>query len=125
MSTDPIRQFRCHNDACKRILDFMTDENIQLKNVISLFLDRPLDEKSLEKIEGYYSRLLKADELITILKNDLTDFDLRLNRQGLHDINTVTELQNITFQIKGNIETAEKEFILLRNDFNTYMVTEL
>ena len=120
-----IEHFQCQSDSQKRLLDFIREENIHLKYLVTVLLRNGFKGKSLEEVEEYYNKFLKADQLIEVLRDEIIDFDGMLKKEQLLDGRPLSNLYKIFSQIKRNIESARKEFAKLKNQFNTYALEKL
>ena len=52
-----LKQLKYESDTWKRLLDFMMDENIQLKNRLSEVLKDQFDKNLLDDVERFQSHL--------------------------------------------------------------------
>src|SRR6478672_10328077 len=87
-----LKQLEYEADTWKRLLSFMMDENIHLKNRLSEFLRHTFAKNYLEEIENFQSRFLKQDELICLLRNDLAEVEKLLVREILVDGKILDEI---------------------------------
>ena len=117
MITLKLEQLVFESDAWKRNLDFMTEENIRLKSRLSEILQKKMDKALLPRAEEFHNSFLKHDDLIKVLRNDISGFDKLLARELFEDgaiINTVESRLEI---IRKNIQKTEERFNALRLDF--------
>lgn len=120
-----IKQFQHETSTWKRVLDFMQEENIHLKNRLSDVLKESFNKRMLDDVEVFQNNFIKGDELILLLKNELAGIENSLQSRvfAAEEIN-----KNIEITIKKmrvNIDTAEKHFTKLNNDFNNYLSENL
>ncbi len=120
-----IKQFKYETSTWKRVLGYMQEENIHLKNRLSDVLKERFDKKMLDDVEIFQNNFIKGDDLIGLLKNELADIENSL----LTDIFVDKEInKNIEMRIKKmriNIDMAEKNFTRINNDFNNYLSENL
>ena len=120
-----IKQFKYETSTWKRLLGYMQEENIHLKNRLSDVLKERFDKKMLDDVEIFQNNFIKGDDLIGLLKNELADIENSL----LTDIFVDKEInKNIEMRIKKmriNIDMAEKNFTRINNDFNNYLSENL
>ena len=120
-----IKQLRHETSTWKRVLHFMQEENIHLKNRLSDVLKDSFDKKMLADVEVFQNNFIKEDELIGLLKNELAEIENSLQ----HNIFNEGKIENsIDWKIKKlrtNIENAEKDFSKTTNDFNIYLSENL
>ena len=67
MSEVKLRQLKYESDTWKRLLGFVMEENIHLKNRLSEVLKANFDKNLLNDVENFYSEFIRADELIGLL----------------------------------------------------------
>ena len=70
-----LKQLQYERDTLKRLLDFMIDENVHMKNRLSEVLQDKFDKNLLKRIEFFQSTFLKEDELIGLLRNDFAELN--------------------------------------------------
>ena len=70
-----LKQLQYERDTLKRLLDFMIDENVHMKNRLSEVLQDKFDKNLLKGIEFFQSTFLKEDELIGLLRNDFAELN--------------------------------------------------
>ena len=116
-------QYEC--GTWKRLLDFMMDENILLKNRISEILKNDFDKTHMEDLEGFQNRFITLDEVIAMLRNDVAKFEKLLtselfeNEANFH--RSLRELKNL----RNNIGIAEIQSSGLKLEFNKYLLENL
>lgn len=117
-----IKQLQYESNSWKRLVGFMMDENIHLKNRLSEVLKDKFNRNLLEGVEGFQNRFVKEDELIGLLRNDVAELDkLLLKESTFEDRNTLSNIDRKLNTLRNNILTAEKEFSNLKMEFNTYL----
>ena len=80
-----LKQLQYESDTWKRSLSFIIDENIHLKNGLTEIVQNSEDVDLLERAEYFQSRLIKEDERISLIRNDLTELDKLRVRELLED----------------------------------------
>ena len=75
MITLKLEQLVFESDTWKRNLAFMTEENIRLKSRLSEILQKKMDKTLLPRAEEFHNSFLKHDDLIKVLRNDISGFD--------------------------------------------------
>ena len=120
-----LKQFRHETSTWKRMLDFMQEENIHLKNRLSDVLKESFNKKMLDDVEIFQNNFIKADELIILLKNELAGIEKSLLTKFFvpEEMNRAIEIPIKKMRIK--IDTAEKHFTKMNNDFNNYLSENL
>lgn len=116
-----LKQLKYECDAWKRMLGFLTDENIYLKNRLSDILKANIDKNLLEEIEIFHNRFIREDELIGLLRNDIAKVDDLFLRETLEKGKLANEIEKNLQKIRNNISHAEKQFGSLKKDFAGYL----
>lgn len=115
-----LQQLQYESNTWKRLLGFMTEENVHLKNRLSQILKEKFNADLLEEAEIFQSNFIKEDELIGLLRNDIAELDKLLEREMFEDGNTIKEVKRKLQKIRSNMEIAEKQFGTLKSGFNSY-----
>ena len=116
-----MSQFRYEIESYKRMLNFFTEENIKFKKRLSDFIiESDIDNNEfMEQVEYFHNYLLKEDEYISFLKNELTDQEKLMSRAG--DIDLAKEMLNTQHKIRKELQFVEDDFHKLTFDLNNYM----
>jgi regulator of replication initiation timing len=116
-----LKQLQYESDTWKRMLGFMMDENIHLKNRLSEVLKENFDNKLLEDVEHFQSRFVKEDELIGLLRNEVAELDKFLDDGIFNDGIIIKKVDKKLKNLRQNIITAELDFGNLKLAFNNYL----
>jgi regulator of replication initiation timing len=116
-----LKQLQYESDTWKRLLGFMTEENIHLKNRLSEILKGRFSNNMLEEVEVFQNRFVREDELIGMLRNDVAMLDRLLEREIFEDGLIAKDIGRSLKNIRRNITIAEKQFGKLKIDFNSYL----
>lgn len=122
-SVSLISQFQHENDTWKRVLGFLTEENIFLKNRLSEVL-RCIDDSDnsfLERIEYFQNGFLEKDKIISDLRTALMEHNKLLIRDMYEDGELLKEVKWNQKKFRKDIETAEQECNKLKFEFNNYL----
>ena len=122
MVTLKLEQLLFESDTWKRALVFMTEENIYLKNRLSEILKKKIDKNFLPRAEEFNNRFLKHDDLIKVLRNDISGFDKLLTRELFEDGAIVNAVEASLKIIRNNIKEAEERFNTLKFEFYNQML---
>jgi hypothetical protein len=114
-------QLKYESDTWKRLIGFMVDENIHLKNRLIEVLRHVSDKELLEEIENFQSRFIKEDALIAVLRNDVAELDKLFLAEIFQNGKFVNEINKKLTKLRNNITNAEAQFSKLKIDFNTYL----
>jgi len=116
-----LAQLQSERDTWKRLLAFMKDENVHLKNRLAEILKNKIDNNLLDDIENFYSVFLKQDELIDLLRFELADLDKLLVRELAEDGINISKVEKKIKTVRKDIEHAEQYFSRLKSEFNSYL----
>lgn len=119
-----IDQFKHEHETWKRILGFLVEENINLKNRLSAILQNTEENGDLsfvERIEYFQNQFLKEDEIIGLLKLELNDQENLLERSMYEDHRMLKEVQHKQKKLRTDVEYAEQRFNKLKFEFNNYL----
>ena len=119
------KQLQYESDAWKRVLGFMSDENIRLKNRLSEILKDNFNKNLLEDVENFLSKFIKEDELICILWNDLNELDKLLMKE-IFEVGKLNKKIEIKLnKLRNNMLTAERQFGKLKLAFSSYFIENI
>jgi len=122
MPDTKLRLLRQESDAWKRTLEFMTEENIHLKNRLSEILKGDLDQDLLMTAEVFQNSFVREDELIRLLRHDVLAFDHLLMREIFEDGAIINKVTNSYKAIRRNISESETQFNQLKHEFSNYLL---
>ena len=117
-----LRLLRQESDTWKRILEFMTEENIHLKNRLSEILKGDLEHDLLMTAEIFQNSFVREDELIRLLRKDVSVFDQWLTREIYEDGAIVNKVMKSFKVIRKNISESETQFNQLKYQFSNYLL---
>ncbi len=120
-----LKQLQFESNTWKRLLCFMMDENIHLKNRIAEILKNDTDNNLLEEIENFQNNLVRQDEVISLLRHDTAELDKLLVREIFDDGEITKEINRKLKDLRNNISTAEKQFTKVKVEFNNYLLETL
>jgi hypothetical protein len=125
MSIGLIKQFDHENDSWRRSLAYMQMENVHLKNRLGQIIKSDEHNELLDLMEFYQNFFIHEDEVITILRHDISLHDLRL-KQMSNDLNLcLGKIITIQKQLRHDIELEEKKFNQLKLEFNNHFTEKL
>jgi hypothetical protein len=125
MAEHKLKRLQFESDAWKRLLCFMMDENVFLKNMLSEILKDEFDKKQLGQIEDFQNRFIKEDEVISLLRNDVAELDKLFKREVFEGGRIIKQVETKLEKMRNNIRIAEKRFSMLKSDFNSYMAENM
>ena len=116
-----LKQLEYESNTWKRLLIFMMDENIHLKNRLVEILKYISDNNLLEEMENFQTRFIKKDELISFLRDDVAELDTLRVREIFEHGEFAKEIDRKLNKLRNNIINAEAEFSKLKIEFNNYL----
>lgn len=116
-----IRQLQYESDTWKRLLGFIVEENVRLKNRLSEVLQDKFDKSLLEEVENFQTKFVKEDELVFLLRNDVAEYDKLLTRASFENGSLYCEIDNKLKKLRSTMPDAENQFGKLKSDFNSYL----
>jgi hypothetical protein len=116
-----LKQLQYETETWKRILGFMTDENIHHKNRLSEILMNNFDNNLLEEVEIFHAHFIKEDEKISFLKEEVNILDKLLVREIFEDGKIIRQVDMKLRRMRKHIRNAEAQFTKLKTDFNNYL----
>lgn len=120
-----LKQLQYESDALKRILGFIKEENVYLKNRLSAILKDRFDGNLLETLDSFQNRFVKTDELIVLLRNDVSELDSLLVREAGGNSEIINNIGRKFVKMRTNVNIAEREFGKLKTDFHKYLAENL
>lgn len=120
-----LKQIKHEVETWRRMLLYMQEENIHLKNRLSEVLKDRFDKKMLEEVEVFQSKFIMQDDLITSLKKEVAAIEESMySKKNSSIIITHPSEKNIA-AIRDNLEVAEKMFAGIKTDFNHYLTENI
>ena len=125
MSELKLQQMQHEINTWKRMLGFMQEENVHLKNRLSAVLKDRFNKDLLDTVEFYQTKFIEEDELIILLKIKVSELENSLlNTITLNDKNDAHLSKKIEKLRKG-IDEAERKFASANINFNKYLAENI
>jgi glutaredoxin 2 len=121
MPTMKLRQLQYEVDSWKRVLRFITEENIHLKSRLSEAINDKFDRRLLTDAEEFQTRFIKKDELISLLRNETAELEKLFVREMFDNGIMINEIERKFKILRNNISFAEAGFIKMKSEFNNYL----
>jgi hypothetical protein len=116
-----LKQLQYETDTWKRLLDFMMEENINLKIRLSEIIKDKFNKNALEDLEDFQSNFIKEDELISLLRNEVAELDKLFGTAKFDGGKISQEIEVKLERLRNNIIIAERQFGKLNLEFNNYL----
>lgn len=120
-----LEQLQYESNTWKRLLAFMMDENIYLKNRLSEVLKENFDKGLLDEMEYFQGRFVKEDESVSLLRNDIATLDKLLRRDLFADGSLLAKANKKMKEIRNNMLLSEAKFSKLKSEFNAFLAANL
>jgi len=115
-----LMQLRHEINTWKRMLSFMQEENVHLKNRLSDVLKERFNKNLLDEVEFFQTNFIKEDEVIGLLKSEVAAIDNILKWYLINHENNLLIKKRIE-NVRNNIDAAERDFTKISIDFNKYL----
>ena len=115
-----LKQLRHEINTWKRMLGFMQEENVHLKNRLSDVLKDRFNKNMLDGVEFFQTNFIKEDEVIGLLKSEVAEVENILKRDLVTEESIFPTSKRME-TVRNNIDAAEKDFTKINNDFNKYL----
>ena len=116
-----LKQMQHEVETWRRMLLYMQEENIHLKNRLSEVLKDRFDKKMLEVVEVFQSKFITQDDLVNSLKKEVAAVEETLYNKIISSRNVAHPSETRIAAIRNNLEAAEKIFAGIKTDFNHYL----
>ncbi|MBI1781332.1 MAG: hypothetical protein HYR66_08175 [Sphingobacteriales bacterium] len=117
-----ISQFQNENETWKRILAFIKEENINIKNRLSeIVKNMDSEEDMLERIEYFQNCFVEEDEKLRYMVKEVDVQGKSLIRDIYEDGNFVKGVKSNQSRLRKEMEKTEKDFNKLKFEFNSYL----
>ncbi len=118
-----VNQYKIEIEGWKRIITFIKDENVHLKNLLSgVVKDLDTDDiVLLERIEYFQNKFLDEDEIIKYLRDDISEQDKALIKDIYEDRLSLKTLEHQQIKLRKRLEISEQKFNKLKFEFNNYL----
>ena len=115
-----VHQLQSEIATWKRLLSFLMDENIHLKNRIAEILQADAGTRLLPDLERFQTSFIHTDTLVSLLRNDVAEFESKFETEGkteqLINKNIAGRLQ----RMRRNMNAAGRTFDQRQTAFNNY-----
>jgi hypothetical protein len=116
-----LTQLQFESSALKRLLGFMMEENVYLKNMISEVVQKSFGKKKLNEVEIFQNKFIMQDEFIGLLRNDVAEFDRLLRVEVIEDEKIIADIGRKLRQLDEHIKDAEKQFAKLKAEYSRFL----
>ena len=125
MSELKLQQMQHEIKTWKRMLGFMQEENVHLKNRLSEVLKDRFNKELLDTVEFYQTKFIEEDEMIVLLKTKVSELENTLLNTITSNDNNDALLSKKIEKLRKGIDDAEKKFNSVNNNFNKYLAENI
>jgi hypothetical protein len=125
MHSDMIQQFKHETETWKRLLEFIQAENVFLKTRLAQITKADVGNQLLEQSEYFQNQFISEDELIGMLRHEVSEQGDLLTRELFEDGSIMKEVIRHQKKLRKEIEIAEQKFNKLKFEFNNYLSENL
>ena len=125
MSELKLQQMQHEINTWKRMLGFMQEENVHLKNRLSEVLKDRFNKELLDTVEFYQTKFIEEDEMIVLLKTKVSELENTLSNTITSNDNNDALLSKKIEKLRKGIDDAEKKFNSVNNNFNKYLAENI
>lgn len=120
MTRKSLAQFFSEQESWQHTLDYILQQNIELKNSLSAIDSRMIDADVLEQLEKFQNRFIEKDVLISLLRHDIISLEELLKNDYSNELQYLQIVRKHE-SLKKDIQRLEVEFILLKSKFNIFL----
>jgi len=124
-----LDQYQHENLSWSRSLEFFKQENAHLKDRLTQVVDKTSDRNFLAQAEHFQNQFIIKDEFIDELKHDVNEQARMIkdySKKGLNGLEVgVTPFSSVQEKLREQMLYLEKDFSALRNEFNTYLSSQV
>ncbi len=118
-------QFLHENISWKRLLDFFIQENSFLKTRLSEVVDKETDAVFIANAEHFQNEFILKDEYIHDIGNDIKTQEKNLQLAVIQKKEPDQKICSKQEKLRNEMSYLEKEFSILKNEFNKYLLSIL
>jgi len=119
MDTGLNKKYRYELDTWSRLLDYLQQENVYFKNLLSYVIKNDKGNTLLEKAEYFQNKFVNKDAVIVLLRQDISE-QIKWIEKGGNDDQTDLYLKKHK-RLNQDIDKLEEEFKRLKIDFSDYV----
>ncbi len=125
MPQKTLEQVKIESSTWKRLLDFFMEETVHAKNRLSDILRNGFERNLLDELENFQSQFIQQDEIINLLRRDITELDKLLLNENRNEGISADLIEPKLENLRHNLSNSERRFCNLQIDFNRYLVKKV
>ena len=116
-----VRQYQKESESWKRMLEYIQMENSCLKTRLADVVSQDSRNVMLAEAENFQNRFIRKDEVISLVRRDIREFDtLLMSSLAAGNIN-LAETSKRQKKLRTEMETLEQRFNKLKFEFHNYI----
>jgi len=116
-----LKQLQFEMETIKRLIAFLKEENVYLKNRISEILENDFDHGMLDTVDNFQTKSIQEDDLIEQLRKDTLELDKLLIRDSVDGGKLIKQIDFKLKRLNTNLQTAQKQFVKLKVGLNSFI----
>ncbi len=116
-----LKQLQFETDTMKRLIAFLKDENVYLKNRISEILENDFDHSMLDTVDDFQTRSIQEDDLIEQLRKSTVELDRLLLREDGDEEKLLKQIDLKLKRLNSDLQAAQKLFVKLKTGLNSFI----
>jgi len=116
-----VRQFEYETAGWKRLLSFLKDENVHLRNRLADVVSEDMNGTLLEKAENLQAGFSNIDEIINWLAGEVFFQERLLQRESFPGAEQLRKILKGQEELRKNSIKAEELFHATRNEFREFV----
>ena len=122
MDTGTNKKYRYELDTWSRLLDYLQQENVYFKNLLSHVIKNDKANTLLEKAEYFQNKFVNKDAVIVLLRQDISE-QMKWIEKGGNNEQADLYLKKHK-RLNQDIDKLEEEFKRLKVDFSDYVAVD-
>lgn len=117
-------QYIYETSSWLRLIEFLHQENAYLKLRLSEVMGEIINNENLAIAEHFQNQFIVKDDVYDHMTHDLQRHIEKWNQSTTpNDSHQVDSLKKIHSRLKEQIDYIERDHVILRKDYNTYLIS--
>lgn len=117
-----LRPLQHEIDSWRRLLCFIIDENIHMKQRLSEWLQATHQDELLEKAEHFQNAFIRQDDDVLFLRSEMAAIDKLLLREFITAGSAVDEATEKMKTVRHNLASLETRFNKVKSAFTNFLL---
>lgn len=111
-------QLNSESNTWKEILEFIMNENVQMKNKLAEILKNNFERNSLNGLEKFQTKIIKEDDRIGLLRNEIVEIKKLIGEEDFENEKYFDEIMKKVDVLRSNLINAGNQSSKLKSEFN-------